>query len=64
MRACTHDIAVGKELVSLRVVILLRLLLDELSVVIELAEEITCKLVVRWRSGAAVDVERDTELLE
>ena len=40
--ALATDIAVGEELLRFRVVELLRSLLDELTVVIEMAEEIRC----------------------
>ena len=64
VRALTDDIAVGEELPCFLVVELLRGLLDEFTVVVELAEEIACELMVRGRGGAAIHVEADTELLE
>ena len=63
-RTFTANVAVGKEVIGLLIVELFRHLLDELPVVIELAEEITRELVVRLACGAAIDVERDAEALE
>jgi len=40
VRAGAHDVAVGEELLSLGVVELLALFLDELAVVVELTEEV------------------------
>ena len=62
--ALAHDVAVGEKLVGLLVVILFRLLLYELALVVELAEEVGCQLAVCLRCGAAVDVERDAKLLK
>ena len=45
------DITIRKELLSLRIIELLRSLLDELAVVIELAEEIRSQLVVNLAGG-------------
>ena len=64
VRASAHDVSVGEKLLGLGVVILLRLFLHELAVVVKLAEEVGGELVVNLRCGAAVDVERDAELLE
>ena len=58
------DVAVGEELVGLFVVELFGSLLNELAFIIELAEEVAGKLVVNLACCAAVDVERDAELLE
>ena len=44
--AFAADVAVGEKLLSFRVVELLGSLLDELAVVVEMAEEIRCQLVV------------------
>ena len=62
--AFAHDIAVGQKLAGLFVIILLGLLLHELAVVVELAEEVAGQPMVRGAGGAAVDVERNAELLE
>ena len=63
-RACAHDIAVGKEGLRLLVVILHRGALDELALVVELAEKLRRRLVVRGRRGARIDVERDAQTAE
>ena len=63
-RAFAHDITVGEELVLLFVVELFALQLHEFVVVVEFAEEVRCEFVMCFGSGAAVDVERDTEFLE
>ena len=63
-RTLALDVAVSKELLSLLVVELLRSLLNELTVVIELLEKVRRKLMVNVRSCAAVNVERNTEVLE
>lgn len=49
---------------GLRVVVLLALLLHELAILIELAEEIGGKLMVDLRCGAAIHIKRDAELTE
>ena len=64
VRALAGDVAVGQELVGLLVVVLFGGFLGELSLVVELAEEVGCKLVVGVAGGAAVDVEAYSELLE
>ena len=63
-RTGAHDIAVGEELAGHLVTVLLLGYLFELAVVIELAEEVGCKLVVYLAGGAAVDVKRDAELFK
>ena len=50
-RTLTTDVAVGEELLSLWVIELLGSLLDELAVVVEMAEEIRCQLVVDLAGG-------------
>ena len=62
--AFTGDIAVGKEGLRFFVVILLRSLFNELSFVIQFAEEVGSCLVMYFRTGASVGVERDSEFLE
>ena len=62
--AGAHDVAVGEERLRLLVVILHRSLLDELALVIELAEEGRGGRGVRRRRGARIDVERHAEPLE
>ena len=70
---CTLSVAVGtfarhvavcQELLGLFVVQLFGGLFHQLAFVVQLAEPLGGKLVVRLRGCAAVDVERDTELLE
>ena len=63
-RALAADVPVSQEVARLLVVELLAHLLDELTLVIELAEEVACKLVVRLARRAAIDVERDAKPLE
>ena len=62
--AGADDVAVGKEGAGLLVVVLHRALLDELALVVELAEELRSGLGVGGRRGARVDVERHAEALE
>ena len=63
-RALAHNVAVGQELARLLVAELLLGLLLKQTVVVEFAEEIGGKLMVYGRCGAAIDVERDAELLK
>ena len=58
------DVAVGQELASLLVVVLLRHFLDEFALVVELLEVGGCGLVVEGAGGAAVDVEGDAQFGE
>ena len=58
------DVAVGEELLCLLVIILLGGFFHQFAVVVEFAEEVGCKLMVCLACGAAVNVERDAELLE
>ena len=51
------DIAVGQELLGLLVVILHGSLFHQLPFIVELAEEVAGKLMVRFRSGTRVHVE-------
>ena len=60
----TFNIAVGQEMTRLLVVELLADLLDELSFVVELTEEVAGKLVVGLARRAAIDIEGDAEALE
>ena len=60
----THDVTVGEELTGFLVVELLALQLDELAVIVELAEEVAGQLVMGGAGGAAIDIERDAEALE
>ena len=57
VRAFAHHITVGKELLALLVVELHAGLLYQLAFVIELAEEIGCKLMMNLGSRTTVDVE-------
>ena len=59
-----HDVAVGEELSGHLVAVLQFGVLLQFTLVIEGTEEIRGKLVVNLRGGAAVDVERDAEVLE
>ena len=63
-RTLASNVAVSQEVASLLVVELLTDLLDKLTFVIELAEEVAGKLVVSRAGSAAIDVERDAEALE
>ncbi len=58
------DVAVGQELVGFLVVVLLSLLFNELALIVEFAEEVRGKLLVRLGSGTAVDIKTDTEVFE
>ena len=60
MRTGTRDVAVCEKLLSLRVVVLLRGLLDQLARLVELGKECARRLLVRLGGGARVDVEVDT----
>ena len=59
-----RDVAVGQESLGLLVIVLHRGLLDELALVIELAEEVRCRVMVHLRRGASIDIERNAELLK
>ena len=63
-RALAHNVAVGQELACNLVAELLFSLLLKLTLVVELAEEVRCEFVVYGRCCAAIDVERDSKLLE
>lgn len=63
-RTCTYYIAVGEELPSLGIVVLLRLLLDEGSLVIEGTEEGRGMLPMGRARRTAIDVEGHTEASE
>ena len=63
-RTGANDVAVGKKFARNLVAELLFCLLHKLVLVVESAEEVARKLVMNIRSGAAVDVERDAELLK
>ena len=63
-RARTYDVAVGEELPCLGVVVLLRLLLDEGSLVIEGTEEGRGMLPMGRARRTAIDVEGHTEASE
>ena len=62
--AGADDVAVGKKLARHLIAILLLGDLLQLAVVIELAEEVGGKLIVDGAGRAAIDIERDTELLK
>ena len=62
--AGAHDVTVGKERLRLLVVILHRGLLDELALIVKLAEEVRSRPGVGGRRGARIDVERHAEPLE
>ena len=59
-----HDVAISLEGTSCLVIELLRSLLNEFAVIVELAEKIAGELVVCLARGTRIDVERDAELLE
>ena len=63
-RTLAADVPVSQEMARLLVVELLAHLLDELPVVIQLAEEIARQFVVRLARCAAIDVEGNAEALE
>ena len=62
--AGAHYVAVCEEGLGLGVVVLLALLSYELALVVELAEEFGCILLVYLRTCAAVDIEIDAQRLE
>ena len=62
--ALAGDVAVGQESLGFLIIILHGGLFDEFALVVELAEEVGSSLVVHFRRGTSVDVERDAELLE
>ena len=64
VRTFAHDITVGKELMSLLVIVLLALLFNELTIVIEFAEEVGGKLVMCWTGCTAIHIKGDTKLFE
>lgn len=64
MRTRSYYVFVGKELILLRVIVLFRSLLYELSFVIKLAEEVRCKLMMRIACGAGIYIKRDAKVLE
>ena len=62
--ALANDVAVGEELARHLITILLLSYLLQLTLVIEGTEEVGGELVVYVAGGAAVDIERDTEVLK
>ncbi len=64
MRTFAHDITVGEELVSFLIIVLLTLLLYEFAFAVEFLKEVTSQFIMRITGGTAVDIERDTKLLE
>ena len=62
--ALASDIAVCQELLGLLVVELFGGLFRQFALVVELTKPVCGKLMVRLAGGAAIDVERDAELLE
>ena len=63
-RACAHNISVGKELLTFGVEILFRLLLDELSFIVEFLEELLGRGTVHLRRGTGIDIITDAQFLE
>ena len=59
-----RDVAVGQELSRLLVVELPRRFLHQFSLVVEFAEEVGRKLVMRLRCGARIDIEGDTKVFK
>ena len=57
LRACTHNVAVCKKLFGLRIIVLLGLLCDELSFIVQLAEKFGSVPLVNRRGCTAIDVE-------
>ena len=64
VRACAYYIAVGKKGLRILVIVLHRCLLDELALVVELAEEIRRRRAVRRRRGARIYVEGYAQTFE
>src|SRR5699024_458938 len=62
--AGAYNVAVGQELLRLLVVVLLRGLLYKLAIFVELFKEARSGVGMRLGRGAAVDIERDVEILE
>ena len=63
-RTFTLDVAVGQELLRLFIIKLLRGLLHKLPLVIQLAEEVSGKLVVNLAGRTAIDIETDAKVLK
>ena len=63
-RTLPADVTVGQKLLCLRVVELLRRLLNELTIVVQLAEIVRRKLMMGLARGARIYIERDTKLLK
>ena len=61
-RTLATDVAVGEELLLSLIVVLVAFYLHKLAFVVELAEEISSKLVMDGRSGATIDIERNAEV--
>ena len=64
MRTLAGDVAVSPELLGLFVVQLGGGLFGQLSLVVQLAEEVGGKLMVRLGSCSGIDIKRDAELVE
>ena len=64
MRTRSYYIFVCQKLILLRVIVLFRSLLYELSFVIKLAEEVRCKLMMRIACGAGIYIKRNAKVLE
>ena len=64
LRACTHNVAVCKKLFGLRIIVLLGLLCDELSFIVQLAEKFGSVPLVNRRGCTAIDVEVDSQTRE
>lgn len=64
VRTFAGDISVGEELVGFFVIKLHGCFLDELAVVVKMTEKFGGSVRVDVRSGAGIDVERDTQFLE
>ena len=62
--AGAHDVAVGQKLLGLLVVVLLRGLLDKLTALVQLLEELRSGCVVGWGGGTREDIERNAQSLE
>ena len=63
-RTCANDVAVGKEFSCYLITELLLYLFLQYALIVESAEEVRSKLVMNIGSGTAINIERNTEILE
>ena len=64
IRTLARDITVGEELLGLLVVELFRGLFSQFALIVEFAEPICSKLMMRLTGCATIDIEGDAELLK